>query len=95
MTTKLPEESIKSELETLPDWSEISGAVQKTFQFETFSDAMTFVSKVADYAEHAQHHPEILIRYDKVTITVSTHDAGGITEKDFALARAADGFQSA
>lgn len=90
MTTKLPEATIKSELESLPEWSEVSGAIQRTFQFEKFTEAMTFVSKVADYAEHEQHHPDMLIRYNMVTITVSTHDAGGITEKDFALARAAN-----
>ncbi len=88
MATKLSEDSIKAELENLSEWSEVSGAIQKTFEFGTFLEAITFVSKVADYAEHEQHHPDILIRYNRVTITVSTHDAGGITEKDFALARA-------
>jgi len=92
MATKLSDEDIKTELDTVPDWSDITGTIQRTFQFDTFTQAMTFVSKIADYAEDVQHHPDILIRYNKVTLSVSTHDAGGITEKDFALARAADGF---
>lgn len=54
---------------------------------------MRFVNRVAEYAEKVQHHPDILVRYNKVTISVSTHDAGGITEKDFALAKAVDGMQ--
>jgi 4a-hydroxytetrahydrobiopterin dehydratase len=92
MTTKLSEDDIKMQLDAVPEWSESSGSIQRTFQFETFAQSMTFVSKVADYAEVVQHHPDILIRYNKVTISVSTHDANGITDKDFALAKAVDAF---
>lgn len=82
--------AIKNRLEDLGDWSEINGALQRTYQFKDFVAAMAFVNRVADLAEKAQHHPDILIRYAKVTLTLSTHDAGGITEKDFALAVEAD-----
>ncbi len=57
--------------------------------------SIRFVSEVAEAAEAAQHHPDILIRYNKVTLTLSTHDAGGITKKDFDLARKANAFAGA
>ncbi|MGP1272756.1 MAG: 4a-hydroxytetrahydrobiopterin dehydratase [Phycisphaerales bacterium] len=92
---KLSESEIKSALQALPDWSEVGGELQRTFQFDDFVASMSFVQRVADYAERAQHHPDILIRYNKVTLTVSTHDAGGITPKDTELARVADSYASA
>ena len=88
---KLSEEAIASSLKDVPEWSETGEQLQRTFQFDDFKAAMGFVQRIADYAEQQQHHPDILIRYNKVTITVSTHDAGGITTNDFALAKAADG----
>lgn len=87
---KMNEAQIAEALEKHPEWSEISGQIQRTFQFPGFIDSIAFVRKVADYAERVQHHPDMLIRYDKVTLTASTHDAGGITQKDFDLAREAD-----
>lgn len=87
----LDETAIKRRLEDLADWSEMNGSLQRTYQFKNFVEAMAFVNTVADLAEKAQHHPDILIRYGKVTLTLSTHDAGGITEKDFDLAAKADG----
>ncbi|MCW5776350.1 MAG: 4a-hydroxytetrahydrobiopterin dehydratase [Phycisphaeraceae bacterium] len=88
--TKLIEAEIQAALAATPEWSEVSGAIQRTYDFKDFAQAMRFVNKVAEYAERAQHHPDILVRYNKVTISVSTHDAGGITAKDFALAKAVD-----
>ncbi len=92
---KLSESEIKAGLGTAPEWSEVGGEIQRTYQFGDFLASMAFVRKIADYAERVQHHPDILIRYNKVTLTVSTHDAGGITKRDFELAKAADGFASA
>ena len=92
MITKLSEEEIKTSLERTPEWSMVGEAIQRTYRFEDFVVAMRFVNRVADAAEASQHHPDILIRYDKVTLTLATHDAGGITEKDFALAAQADSF---
>jgi len=85
-TEKMGQDEIKSALETLPEWNEVGGELQRTMQFEDFVKAMAFVNKVAEAAESAQHHPDILVRYNKVTVTLSTHDAGGITNKDFDLA---------
>jgi 4a-hydroxytetrahydrobiopterin dehydratase len=60
--------------------------IARSFRFKNFSDAMQFVNKVARLAERANHHPDIMIRYDKVSLTLTTHDEGGLTEKDFKLA---------
>ena len=87
---KLAQEDIDQKLSEFPDWSLIGDSMQRTFSFENFVDAMSFVNRVADLAEDFQHHPDILIRYNKVTLTLSTHDAGGLTDKDFAFAREAD-----
>lgn len=88
---KLSDAEIQAELKGVPEWSELNGAIQRTFQFPDFAAAMGFVNQVAAAAEQDQHHPDILIRYNKVTLTLSTHDASGITVKDFALAKKADG----
>ncbi|MEM8758673.1 MAG: 4a-hydroxytetrahydrobiopterin dehydratase [Planctomycetota bacterium] len=91
---KLSDSEISTALESLTEWSEVGGELQRTYQFDDFVASMAFVNKVADYAERAQHHPDILVRYNKVTLTVSTHDAGGITKKDTELAKIADGLGS-
>lgn len=89
---KLTDDQIQAELEKLPDWSETGEAIQRTYGFKDFVQSMGFVTRVAEEAEKSQHHPDILIRFNKVTLTLSTHDAGGITTKDFALAAKADAF---
>lgn len=89
-TPRLGEDQLRLELAKRPDWSELGEAIQRTFAFKTFAEAMAFVNRVAAAAETANHHPDILIRYNKVTLTLSTHDSGGITQKDFDLAGAAD-----
>jgi 4a-hydroxytetrahydrobiopterin dehydratase len=88
--TKLTDGQIENALLTRPEWAHVGEAIQRTYQFRDFVQAMKFVDQVALAAEQAQHHPDILIRYNKVTLTLATHDAGGITEKDFALAARAD-----
>ena len=87
---KLDQEHIDEKLQEFPEWSQSGETLQRTFRFDTFLGAMAFVSRIADLAEEHQHHPDILIRYNKVTLTLSTHDAGGITEKDFNYARDTD-----
>ena len=87
---KLTEAQVQSALKDLPEWSEVSESIQRTYQFASFIESMAFVNKVAEAAESDQHHPDILIRYNKVTLTLSTHDAGGISKKDFALAKKID-----
>ncbi len=91
MSEKLPQESIDAKVAELPEWSVNAGTLQRTFKFENFVEAMKFVNNVAKRAEKAQHHPDILVRYSKVTLTLTTHDAGGISQKDFDLAREVDG----
>ena len=90
--TKMTEAEIAEALKATPEWSELNGAIQRTFQFKDFVEAMKFVNQVAAAAEQDQHHPDILIRWNKVTLTLNTHDSGGITAKDFAMAKKADGF---
>ncbi len=87
---KLNEEQIAQELETHSEWVELNAQIQRTFEFPDFEASMKFVNDIAKYAQQAQHHPDILIRYNKVTLSVSTHDASGITHKDFDLATKAD-----
>lgn len=92
---KLTQEQIDERLKSLSEWSQSGDALQRTFVFDDFVESMAFVEKAADHAERVQHHPDILIRYNKVSLTLSTHDAGGITGKDFDFAAAADDFLSA
>jgi 4a-hydroxytetrahydrobiopterin dehydratase len=90
--TKLSEAEIASRLSALSQWSKPGEEIQRTYRFKDFVVAMAFVEAVAARAEAVQHHPDILIRYSRVTLSLSTHDASGITDKDFDFARAADGF---
>ena len=92
---RLTEDQIQARLSEHPEWSEMGGRIQRTYQFEDFLASMRFVDAVAQAAEAAQHHPDILIRYNKVTLTLSTHDANGITVKDFDLAVTVDGLMAA
>lgn len=71
-------------------WKENQSVISRTFTFKDFAGAMRFVNAVAAEAEKANHHPDIDIRWNKVTLALSTHDAGGLTEKDFALAQISD-----
>lgn len=82
------DEQITRELQSLKDWSRDGREIKKTFQLKDFVHAMGFVNSVALLAEKANHHPDIDIRWNKVTLTLATHSAGGLTEKDFALAHA-------
>jgi 4a-hydroxytetrahydrobiopterin dehydratase len=88
----LSDHDVHSRLATVPDWQIESGELVRTFLFKDFRAAMAFVNKVADLAENAGHHPDIDIRYNKVRLALVTHDAGGITQKDFDLAGASDRF---
>lgn len=92
MPEKLAEQQVKTALDRVPEWSEVNGEIQRTYRFDDFVAAMAFVNKVAEAAEAMNHHPDMMIRYNKVTLTLSTHDAGGITENDFGLATQIDRF---
>ncbi len=87
---KLDETKIISALGALPQWTRSGAIISRTFEFADFVTAMKFASAVAEIAEAAQHHPDVDIRANKVTLALTTHDVGGLTEKDFALARRCD-----
>jgi 4a-hydroxytetrahydrobiopterin dehydratase len=89
--TKLSPTEIEDRMKKAPEWTVVGDTISRTFQFKDFAAAMLFVNKAAQHAEKVQHHPDILIRWNRVTLTLSTHDAGGVTEKDFAFAGFADG----
>ena len=78
---------IHERLEELKGWELIGNEITKEFHFNSFKDAMEFVNKIAEEAERVDHHPDILISYNKVTITLTTHSAGGLTYNDFKLAK--------
>jgi len=87
---KLTSSEIKIALAGTPAWGRKGGAIRREFKFADFVAAMKFVNAVARAAEKANHHPDIDIRWNKVTLALSTHDEGGLTERDFALARKVD-----
>ena len=86
----LPTKQIKLDLKAVPGWSQHAQKLCRTYKFETFLMSIAFVRRIAKRAEKIQHHPDIDIRFDQVTLTLTTHDAGGITEKDFTLAGQCD-----
>ena len=74
-------------METVPGWENNGEEITRTYKFKDFAEALAFVNRVGQLAEAADHHPDIDIRYNKVRLVLSTHSAGGLTSKDFALAR--------
>ena len=79
----IPESEAKKRLSQLPGWSLDQGAIRRQFTFSGFADALAFVVRLGFDAEAADHHPDILVNYKRVTLTYSTHSEGGLTEKDF------------
>ena len=92
MTAKLTGKARSDALASLKDWKEVAGrdAIQKSFKFADFTQAWGFMTKVALAAEKADHHPEWSNVYNRVEIVLSTHDAGGLSDKDVALAKFID-----
>jgi 4a-hydroxytetrahydrobiopterin dehydratase len=82
----LSDEEIGRQLASLPQWSRQGDSIQTVSKRGSFAGAMLFAGAVAFLAEAANHHPDILIQWDTVTLTLSTHSAGGLTDKDMALA---------
>ena len=82
----LSQDEIEQKLRALPGWKLTAEGIQKQYKLESFLSGIDLVRRVANAAETANHHPDILIQYDQVTFTLITHDAGGITRKDFDLA---------
>jgi len=92
MATKLTGPARTQALATLPEWQEVAGrdAIRRSLKFADFNEAWGFMTRVALAAEKADHHPEWSNVYNNVEIVLSTHDAGGLSEKDIALARTID-----
>ena len=88
---KLTSPQIKSALASVPAWKQEDSSITRTFEFKDFPAAIKFVDSLATIAEKEYHHPDIDVRWNKVRLVLSTHDAGGLTEKDFSLAKKFDG----
>jgi len=86
MRTKLSDLEIQRALGRLAGWSRRGDTLMKTYTFGTFADGVAFVNRVAKAADARNHHPDIDIRYTKITCILSTHDAGGVTDADLKLA---------
>jgi 4a-hydroxytetrahydrobiopterin dehydratase len=83
---KLSADQIADKLKALPGWEYKDNAIAKMFRFKEYLHGIEFVQKVAEIAEANDHHPDILINYTRVTFSCTSHDAGGVTERDFKLA---------
>jgi 4a-hydroxytetrahydrobiopterin dehydratase len=86
----LHSKQIKLHLQAVPKWSKRAQTIFRTFKFEGFLKGIDFVNRIAAKAQKMNHHPDMGIRFNQVTLTLTTHDEGGITEKDFSLARQCD-----
>ncbi len=82
----LPEGEIRGKLEALPFWKREGRCLARDIAFPGFTDAVRFIGVIADHAERIDHHPDILLSYRRMTLRLTSHDAGGITERDFRLA---------
>jgi 4a-hydroxytetrahydrobiopterin dehydratase len=83
----LPDADVARELAAVPEWRRDGQAIARTWRFTDFKAAMIFVNGVAALAEKANHHPDVAIHYNEVTLRLWSHDAGGLTRRDFELAR--------
>ena len=86
MSTVLSKPEIDLALQKLPGWTSHDNSIARDFQFKDFVEAMKFVNRIAAAAEAANHHPDILISYNKVTLTLVSHDSGGVTQRDIRMA---------
>ena len=94
MTALLSAVEIQSKLQALNGWQQQGKTIQTVKAFDGFPSAIAFVNQLVAPAEAAGHHPDLAISYNKVTITLSTHDAGGLTQKDFDLAEKINGLST-
>lgn len=83
----LTSEQVETELATTPGWTAAGGAIARTVTRKDFRDALLYLNAVGYLAETANHHPDVAISWNKVTLTLVSHSEGGLTAKDFALAR--------
>jgi 4a-hydroxytetrahydrobiopterin dehydratase len=86
----LDDKEIRRRLDALNGWTREGEVIRKTYTLDSFAEAIAFVNRIAHLAEQADHHPDIDIRFDRVACALSTHSEGGLTHKDFDLARQLD-----
>ncbi len=87
---RIPESEVGQWLQRVPHWQRVGNEIERTIRFKNFREALAFVVQVGLLAERMDHHPDIEIRYRQVTLRLSTHSAGGLTERDFQLAQQID-----
>ena len=86
MSTVLSDAEVQQALQQLPGWTKSGKAIARVFQFDNFVRAMEFANHIGEAAEAVNHHPDILISYNKVTLTLISHDSGGVTQRDVRMA---------
>jgi 4a-hydroxytetrahydrobiopterin dehydratase len=86
MSAVLSDAELQQALQKLPGWQKNGNAIERNFQFANFVQAMDFVNQIAEAAEAVNHHPDIHISYNKVTMTLVSHDSGGVTQRDIRMA---------
>ena len=86
MSNVLTGAEIDSALRGLPGWQKDGQSIVRVFEFKNFAEAMVFVNQIAGLAEAANHHPDITIQYNKVTLALTSHDSGGVTARDIKMA---------
>jgi 4a-hydroxytetrahydrobiopterin dehydratase len=86
MSTVLTDAEVQQALGQLPGWKRNGKAIDRMFQFDNFIKAMEFVNRIAEAAEAVNHHPDILVSYNKVTLSLISHDSGGVTQRDIKMA---------
>ncbi len=89
----LPEAEIEVRLRKVPAWRREGAAITREWIFEDFPPALAFINRVGGLAEAANHHPDIFNSWNRVRLSLTTHDAGGLTDRDFALAKRIDGLE--
>jgi len=87
---RLDDEQVRARMGSLRGWERAGTEIRKEWIFDSFKAAMAFANRVADLAEAQDHHPDILVQYSRVTLTLTSHDSGGLTERDFKLAAKID-----
>jgi 4a-hydroxytetrahydrobiopterin dehydratase len=87
---RLADDDVRERLKSLPGWERHGDAIRRTYPFPDFRAAMAFANRVAGLANAQDHHPDMLVQYRAVTLTLTSHDAGGLTARDFRLAQSID-----
>lgn len=86
MSSVVPEADLTIALQSLQGWTKNGNAVERQFEFPNFVEAMVFVNRIAEAAEAVNHHPDIAINYNKVKLSLTSHDSGGVTQRDIRMA---------